>query len=400
MSKGFLVAFVAVAGVATAFVDYVNESRRAGVPIGALAAQDYVATVGARIDAARTETGAAAERLAFLSIPLRDHLPEAPAGWLRREWTEIDQAVFYGGNPDPTDLVDLIEPRGGLSVPPISASAAIRPAELWVYEREGARVSVRLRKRPKQTGGLIGFSDSVNALAAANMKSMTERRGFAVVEGVTVIEDFGMFGAEPRPYRVFEAVIGPDVIVNLRADAPDAAILEILNALDIDRLNRLNDTPQPGIGSAAPRLSDAEQLAAAEASGELLIRRQRLEARLSELSLQEASLEMLHGNGSMSDADHAAARAKLDQRRARLEADLAELMAEPGAPGGELRAVSGEGFGFLTFAGRVAGLFGSAGAADGAAATDGGDQPEQPRKRLFDDDCTSDGTFKRCRVTD
>lgn len=49
MSKVFLFAFVAVAGVAAAGVDYVNQSHRAGVGFGQMSAAGYVATVSGRL---------------------------------------------------------------------------------------------------------------------------------------------------------------------------------------------------------------------------------------------------------------------------------------------------------------------------------------------------------------
>ena len=65
MSKVFLVAFVMIAGVAVAGVDYVNQARAAGQPSGTFGIADYVGTISGRIggggDGDESETTVTAE---------------------------------------------------------------------------------------------------------------------------------------------------------------------------------------------------------------------------------------------------------------------------------------------------------------------------------------------------
>lgn len=55
MSKLFLSAFVLIAGVAVAGVDYVNQARIAGPSPGAFGIADYAGTISARIGGGRGE---------------------------------------------------------------------------------------------------------------------------------------------------------------------------------------------------------------------------------------------------------------------------------------------------------------------------------------------------------
>jgi hypothetical protein len=62
MSRAFLFAFVAVAGVAATAVDYVNQSRRAGLGLGQLSPGDYIATISGRHADTKAPAAADAQR--------------------------------------------------------------------------------------------------------------------------------------------------------------------------------------------------------------------------------------------------------------------------------------------------------------------------------------------------
>lgn len=399
MSRGFLVAFTAVTAFAVAGVDYVNESHRAGLPVGRMGAGAYVATITGRVDAGKAAARAGAERAALLAQRTRDHLPAAPDGWVRRDWTEADHARLYqapGAAPAalPGDIAGL-DPAGGVNA-----------HEIWVYERDGALVAVRLRRAVPQAGGALGFTQTAMTMVMANINAMSDRSGFAVVQGVPFLADAGTFGdLADAPFRLLEARIGPEVTLSLRASGSDGEILEILNAIDFDLLNRLNETPARGIGSAAPRLTPEEQLAAGPAAGLAMIEREQIEGALAELRMQEAALDLRHRSNKMNGPDYDAAKAELEARRARLVAAAEEVArAATGAPP---RPPADAGAGerdFAALAGHVLGLLQQAagGGTAGAEAEAEAETAQAPAARaghgISGGNCTTDGGFKRCRA--
>ena len=228
MSKAFLLAFVAVAGVAAAGVDYVNQTRRAGLSLGQMSPGDYVASVSGRYLDRKAQIAAVAERASLLSQPLTSHLPPAPEGWVRRDWHDGDQARLFALPRDVEPVkIEYSDAAGKTVTATIDAKARTRivGSEFAVYERPDALVAITLR-REGQAGGLGGFQQDAMKMINANINAMSQTTGFAVVKGVTFTEATSMFDESeaPRSFRVLDAKVGPEVTMEVRTTGAEAEI--------------------------------------------------------------------------------------------------------------------------------------------------------------------------------
>lgn len=421
MSKGFLLAFVAVAGVAAGAVDYVNQTRRAGLPLGQMSPGSYVATISGRFLDSRAQVAAAAEHAALLAQPMTSHLPPAPEGWVRRDWHDGDQARLYAQPADAEPVQIAYTDADGRPVTATidaAARARIPGTEFAVYERPGALVAIRLH-REAPLGGLMGFSQDAMKMIDANIKGMSDSTGFAVIQGVTFIQTRGVFGDDitGNPFRIFDARVGPEVAMEVRAAGPDDEIKELLAAIDFDRLNQLNATPAGGIGSAAPAaIVDSPEAIAAAAEAQR--QRDQLEGTLAEIRVMEASANLMLNAGKLSPEAHAEQLADLAARR---DAVIARAAAAEALAAGAASAAAGTpqtdavadavadtgaegGYGaFLGLTGKLAGLFG--GTAEPAVVAEAGPAaPEITVNRSsggsLGGSCTTEGAFKRCTVGD
>lgn len=405
MSKAYLAAFAVIAAAAVGGVDYVNQSKAAGVKPGQLAIRSYVATISGRFLHQKQAMAAAAERQALLAKAPRDLLPEPPDGWSRRDWDEGSEAIFgkrYNLRNDENAPDEL------KSDPTVQALSALDKAagdrrdaeEVYVYEKPGAVVALRLSVATgDQIGGIPGIAMK---MAADNIEAMSGKSGFAVVEGVTFREEHGLFGAgsEARSYRIFTGRIGETVTISLRAKAEDPDILTLLEAIDYDRLNRLPEFPVAGIGSAAPVIGEGQQQAEAERRVKEDSQKQIDETASNQLKLQEAALELSRKVGNISDADYDRTKATLERQRALVgEPDgnalpQVEAAADP--------AVSGEPGGAMGFLSAFMGSMGLGGnSTDDAADAPISAPPTGSRplvKTFGSGNCVSSGLGKRCSV--
>ena len=272
MSKAYLAGFVLVAGLGLAGVDYVNQSRRVGAGLMEFGPKAYVASIGERYIWQRNTMAAAALRSELRSMDGRDHLPEAPEGWTRRDFTDADRARLY---PAETGLEDV--PKEVTSHPVVAAmlladeklSKMREATDIWVYENGDEVILLRLAYQPPSSGGIN--APFVNMIAN-NMEMMQGKRGFAIIQGVTFREELGLFGGigsdpDARPsYRVYTANLAEQLRIGVRTNASDETVVALLDKIDFDRLNGLFETPIPGIGSAAPKIAPEDQRALADAA--------------------------------------------------------------------------------------------------------------------------------------
>lgn len=306
MSSGYLAAFVAVAAVAVAGVDYVNQARRAGSAPGAFAAADYVASVQARLGMAREAAEAAQRRAELDRMAPRDLLPGPPEGWTRRDLTEADIARLerrYRMAEDdflPPEMKD--DPTLKLLAGAGEAARDRADArEVHVYESEGQIIALRLRRLdPTPPGGIGGLGMQI---VAGNLRAMSASEGYAMVGGVAYRLEQGLFGGladegEKPDYRIISGRLGEELEITARAVAPDEAVMTLLSAIDYDRLNAALEAPLAGVGNDAPVLDPAASRAAAEAQ----VRRQDAEA-IRKGREAEARLASLGGQIAATGAD-------------------------------------------------------------------------------------------------
>lgn len=344
MSRAYLGAFAAIAVIAVGGVDYVNQSRRADSTIGGFGVSAYLTSISGRFWDQQASLAAEKERNRLRAMDPRDHLPAAPDGWTRAGWDDAAKA-FFGERFDlQKDASIPDEIKNDPTIKALSAAskavAESRDAsEVFVYQKPGAVIAIRLEHRVGSLGGIQGVA--IKAVEH-NIESMSGKTPFAVVKGVFFREELGLFGMaamEERKYKVITGQIGKRLRISVRAAAEDADILTLLNKIDYDTLNAMLDSPRPGIGSDAPVIAIENQRAEAErrvADAEL---QKSIEARETELETATAALKLTHGRGMVSDEDYATQVAELAKQQAELVALINEGDERAGAGAGAESAV-------------------------------------------------------------
>ncbi len=316
MSKAYLGAFIAIATLAVGAVDYLNQAKTAGSAPGKFGVGDYVGSISERFVGQKQAVMAAAERQSLISSDPRDLLPEAPEGWTRHDW-DAKSADLLGRRYDMQK--DDFLPDEIKQDPTMAALAALDTAagahkdarEVFVYEKPGAVVALRLSIMKSGGGGIAG---AALQMVANNMEALSSKSGFAIVKGVTFRLERGMLGmsADDADYRVITGQIGREVKISLRARAGDSDIVDLLGGIDYDRLNKVLETPVAEIGSAAKAIPPEQQRAEAERRVEEAAAKQRVEAIEGQYRMQMAALDMMHRLGKVSDEQYEKARAKLE----------------------------------------------------------------------------------------
>ncbi|PWE34372.1 hypothetical protein DDZ14_01295 [Maritimibacter sp. 55A14] len=310
----FALGFGVIAATAVAGLDYATQARQ--IP-GGLSVVAYVQTIPARFNVAQDETRAAEEKAARQAQPASIHLPEPPAGWTRRALTDADRALLDLLPPQPSArekalTAELKESTVAgalldLDARKAEAARAERDAQTWVYQKGEDIVALRASySRTRTPRGMQGLAIEISD---NNVAAMVGREGFAVIQGVAYSRNLGLLGARAEaPYREFNGSLRDEVKILARARASDAAVREILAAIDYDGLNAMLDTPLDNVGSNAPVLSVEEQKRLADA--EVNIRRDRhlAAARAAEDRLKgkaDAAQEEVATDPAAETAEHA-----------------------------------------------------------------------------------------------
>mgnify|MGYP001344768822 CR=1 FL=1 len=409
MSKAYLGAFVAIAIAAVGAVDYVNQAKTAGSKPGQFGVGDYIATISGRFIEQRQAMADAAARRDLLAQDPRDLLPAAPEGWTRHDWDEASADVFghrYDMREDDFVPEEMKQDKTMQALAALNKAAGDRKdaAEVYVYEKPGAIIALRLALSKDDGGG--GIPGAAMKMVANNIEAMSGKDGFAVIRGVAFREELGLFGAGSAEgdYRVFSGRIGQTVLISARAKAEDADVIALLDRIDYDRLNKTLKEPVAGIGSAASDLTPEAQRAEAKERIEAESRQQRIDTAEQQLRLQEAALEINHRNGVIDDQHYEEIKAKLARQRTRIEAMAQTQQADMQTAAAELpqeAPAAAKGGGHL---GRVHGSIGIGGGAASA------DTPIEPAptpvaatakirvNALGAGSCESTGLGKRCKI--
>ncbi len=292
MANGMLLGFVATAATIVGLMDYTMQTRRADLGFGELGLGAYVASMGTRFSGMKAEQVAAAETGSLRRQEHRTLLPEAPEGWVMREWNEGDRARLFPSREIFSDSEELPEEfkqaQAALQSDPMFQQmtaanerliVAKEKAEIRFYQRGESLVALQVSFN--QIAGGISLNGSFAAgeiqdagmnIIVGNMTAMSARDGFAVVGGVPFGRELGMFGfddPEEDPatsVQVFRAQMGPELKITVRALAPDDDVKALLAQIDFDTLNKLLTTPLQGVGSAAPVIAPADEQAIATAA--------------------------------------------------------------------------------------------------------------------------------------
>lgn len=254
MINRYLIGFMLVAGVAVAGVDYVEQSKRADLPLGQMPLAAYAETVPQRIEAYKAEKSAALterERQTAWRQGGLEYLPEAPEGWTRRALLEGDDSAIL-----PPEAKKFSESAGQTFLDQMEAREHVqhqkdRATRSWIYQRgtETVFVEVQLVERPN-SNSLVGLVGTM--LSGADFGGMQDTLGYGTIGGVGFVEKLN-FGGREHHYRVLEGRIGfgDEVHVIVHANAGSAATNEILTAIDYDGLNALLPTPMDLVGNDA-----------------------------------------------------------------------------------------------------------------------------------------------------
>jgi hypothetical protein len=199
MANGMLFGFMATSAVIVGGLDYTMQTRRADLAFGELSAGAYFASYGERFNGMKAEQAAAAETASLRRQETRTLLPEAPEGWVMREWNEGDRARLFPSRemyPEDEevpegfeDFAAALENDPQLRAMTEANDRAIVAQEMRsirFYERGDSLIAVRL-DFDRQAGGIglqSGMQQSAMAIVEGNMTAMSGREGFAVISGV------------------------------------------------------------------------------------------------------------------------------------------------------------------------------------------------------------------------
>ncbi len=256
-----ILGFAIVAAIATGGVDYTMQSKRLGQPLGQIGLAAYVGTISNRYETANAASALKSRQKQAAKI----HLPEAPDGWVRRNWEDGDNALL---EPPARDLKTLEKQAAharelslmmaGMLAEEIKGGPRLRRTEIWVYER-GDEI-IALRAKYTKPDAKPSFSSMVQGVADANIRGVVEARGYAVIAGVAYGEIRPVQGdAALAKYRGFSASMGENVLISVRAVASDDAIRSMMAAIDYDGLNGMLDPPLENVGSQASVVEPSQQ---------------------------------------------------------------------------------------------------------------------------------------------
>jgi hypothetical protein len=391
-----LIAFIGVCLVGGAGADYVNQTFRAGLGLGALSPGAYFETVTGRINEFQAQRAADAARSAMLAVEPRSLLPAPPLGWERRDATKDDQFVLNQGSDDPVENLPPELQQDPTMLALIKAQAeedARRDArQLWVYQRPGALISVRLITRNgQQDGGGFGMQATALKMVKANIDMMSNESGFGIIKGVPYFEMESFFTQTDSPIRVITARMGEEVSIAAKGMGSDEDFVALLSAIDYDQLNTMLAKPLANIGSGAKDIPLEEQKVLAERAAIANRASVYLEGAMAELSLRRAGLEITRGSAKMSELDHKMAEAKLDDSEKRIRARYDEMMLEANPPATAATTEAATADAVETAAGGIPTVADTADAEQKAA---------KPVVRKMGDGCQLRGAIKFCTLGD
>ena len=262
MINPYAIGFVCVAATAVAGVDYVVQAGANGQPPGAYALSDYIASYSARylgaiavIDKTRRQTR-----------PARAHLPEAAAGWQRRDWVRDDS-----GDEAAMKGLGLLEARTFKAGVKTARKAARE--EVWEYVRGDERVRLSARFEPQPKDGVR--QARTEAFVAPGMNVGTARlEGYDIIQGVPffrlIERETGRGGAPDGPLML-QAFLGDGVAIGVYAERPLADLPALLDAIDYDGLNAMLDAPAGFVGRHAPPVPQAQKAALLSAAAAIFM---------------------------------------------------------------------------------------------------------------------------------
>ncbi|PIE16607.1 MAG: hypothetical protein CSA68_01660 [Rhodobacterales bacterium] len=274
MYKFYTIGFAVIAVALVGVVDYSKQAKQAGVKINELAFADYADTVKQRFGAQKAELQAKIQakrqRSKARSVSAKAYLPEAPKGWIRREWADGDNSKLLPrpakGSPEEALMRKDPKLQQLLKAAPESV-ARKRKQQMWVYERGNEIISLQasFSKHPRAIGPYFGMpmGTALDLPPDGNPNAVMWRsKPYASIQGVNYAERFFIMNmaapdADKRSsFRIFTANMTKQIRLTVRASASDASIRALLGVIDYDGLNAMLDQPVQNASAkgSAPRI--------------------------------------------------------------------------------------------------------------------------------------------------
>lgn len=255
MVNSYAIGFACVAAAFAVGTDYVVQSKANGSYPGEYAFADYVGAYNTRLGETINDYKTARRQAQAAHF----HLPEAPEGWVRREWEDphADAGEVLTGLP----LIQQMALKDELK-----KAAQVALFDTWDYVRgdEMIRLSARFIGDDSEERGIVALGHLVSE--AYYGESGPSYAPYAVVQGVPYFEVTGD-DAKRGAQLALEAFIGDDILIGVAANAAPETVRAFLERIDYDALNLMLDEPLAQVGSNAPPLTkDQELVIAAQAA--------------------------------------------------------------------------------------------------------------------------------------
>ncbi len=246
-------------------VDYYQQSMKQNLEIGELTQSGYIDTIKSRIDVIR---GVLDEKKDLATLKERQdagahlYLPKPPYGWVRRTWEDGDNSQITntpveksGEGQDSATSTSFLK---SLADAEKAAREKQANAQTWVYQRGNDIVSVRAWFLTEAKPDLFSSAE-VNT--ATRYLLMGKIVGWGVVQGVAFGQPKSTTPNSAPGYTRLVATFGfgDEINLEVRSNAGDETIYEILNAIDYDGMNSLLPYPLPFVGKDAPEIESARQ---------------------------------------------------------------------------------------------------------------------------------------------
>lgn len=249
MVNSYAVGFACVAAAFAMGTDYVVQSKANGSYPGGYSFTAYLGNYSGRV----SDTVAAIDKYRRQSEEARSHLPEAVAGFERRDWerdASRDDELIAGMN-----ILEKSAFNAGLKA---ARKAARRQVYEYVRGNETIRLSALYVPAPEE-----GRTEPVEAFMAPGVSLAGARlQGYDIIDGVMFFRVIDMetgLGADPQGPQMLQGFLGPDVAIGVYTEGPVPDLREVLTAIDYDGLNAMLDEPLRFVGSSALLLTEAQK---------------------------------------------------------------------------------------------------------------------------------------------
>lgn len=257
--------FLVIAAVVFGSVDYFSQAKLAGSRFGSYPLAAYMDDVKTRLSETRDTIDAAREKSQRQSVLAKMHLPDAPEGWMRREWEPGLNDRYLDGSE--TELEQEVLGAMDESAPMLALNKIMNDKhrrrareEVWEYVGPEGTIRLSARYRP-QAGRILSEKITTDPRSAGVESKFGIPKEFGTIRGVTYyvatrdfLDSSGTFPGASPVHLI--APMGRDIKLAAFVETAPETFVQLLEQIDYDALNAMLDEPLTGVGLAAPVLSD------------------------------------------------------------------------------------------------------------------------------------------------